>query len=383
MSSMSKTFDHLSVEIGRTVTNEYPVRITPGPFEVSPDVGRAFSQSPVGHRTPQFRQVMKQNASMLLKAFEIDPDDNYFAVVLPGTGTCAMESMVAAVVNKRRPLVLVNGRFSKRLADIASIHNIETLVLDFGTGNSFDLERILDTLDATGDIGALLFAIQDTREAILNPFESVCCIAKERNLFVAVDGISALVCEDVRPSTLGIDFFTESSGKGIRSLPGLGIVCGKTKRFAELDPRCCQTYYLNLAEHYRSQRVLQEPLFADSVALHYALHAALEELLREPVWMRRQAIQKRTLGVRESLRALGLSFLQPVNCMPNSVTSVRLPEGFSFTSFQQRLMTRGFLVYPGSSVYTDCFQIGTAGYLSDSVLQYAIGAIKDTLWSGE
>ncbi len=369
----------MELDICRPVSVTHPIRITPGPFEVSPAVLHAPSRAFAGHRTSAFREIIKQNASMLLQAFEIQDRENFFPVVLPGTGTAAMEAMIAAITPNLRPLVLVNGRFSRRLADIAEVYNSATLVIDFGVGGNITIDRVEETLDRYPDIGAVVFGVQDTREAILNDVESLCAVAKQRNKLVCVDAVSSLVCEEVRPDKLKIDCFTESSGKGIRGLPGLGIVCARIDLFENLNPNCCKSYYLNLYEHYRIQRDLHETLFADPVALHYALHEALRELIHEGVSTRRIDIQRRTDLVRQGIRDLNLQPLWPYAEMPHSVTSILLPPGHTFPNFQQELQRRGFLVYPGSSAVRDCIQIGTAGFLTDTVLQKAINAIDDIL----
>lgn len=366
-------------DLGRAVTQDTPVRITPGPFEVSPRVLEAARHAVIGHRTETFRRLMRENARMLLEAFQIEDTDIYFPVILPGTGTAAMEAMAAAIAPTHRPLVLVNGRFSRRLADIALTYNPKTCILDFGVGKTIDQEKVSQHLATDCSIGSVFFGLQDTREAILNDYRDLSRIVKQHGRLLCVDSISAMVCEDVRPGRLGFDFFVESSGKGIRSLPGLSVVCGRLDLLETLKSSSCSSYYLNLYSHFRSQKDCCEPLFADPISLHFAMHAALRELLNEGVDTRRGTIQRRTGFVRDRLFSRSLEFLRPLPTMPHSVTSVLLPEGLQFDAFQHKLRARGFLVYPGSSVEPNCFQIGTAGYLSDKILSYAMQAISDAL----
>jgi len=371
--------DLLHSEFFRHVDREHPVQITPGPFEVSPAVLDAASRAVVGHRSNAFRKIVADNARMLLEAFEIPEHEDYVPVVLTGTGTAAMEAMVASTAPAGRPLVLVNGRFSQRLADIATIHNPSTEVLSFGVGEKIDVVRVEQRIQGTPDIDYLLFGVQDTRECILNPFDDLCRVAKKHNLRLCVDAISAMIAERLQASELKIDFFTASSGKAIRSLPGLGIVCGRREAFESLGAGVCRSYYLNLYEHYLVQAHQKEPRFAPAVSLHVCLNQALAELLDEGVAARRERIGCRTTRVREFLRARGATFLRPEDDMPHSITSVLLPEGFHFSQFHEALQEMGFLVYSGSSVVRDCFQIGTGGYLTDEVLEEGLTAIHRVL----
>lgn len=363
----------------RPITAELPLRITPGPFEVTPTVHEAASRALAGHRSPAFTGMIADLRRMLLEAFEIDPAAGYSAVILTGTGTSAMEAMVAATVPVRRPLALVDGRFGRRLADMALLHNPESRVLDFGVGERIDPARVEQELDRHPEIDQLLFCVQDTREGLLNPYPELCELARERDLFVTLDGISAMVAEPLAPAERGVDLFTASSGKAIRGLPGLGIVCGRREVFESLDPAASRTYYLDLHQHYRIQEDRSEPRFAPATALYTALHQALVELLEQGVEARRETILRRTRRVREEVAAAGLELLRPAGHMPGSVTSVLLPPGVAYRDFQQAYQHRGFLVYSGSSAIEDCFQIGTAGYLTDEVLDEALEALAPTL----
>lgn len=376
---MTSPFKILQEQLGREITQETPIRITPGPFEVSPAVQRAALSGVVGHRTDAFRSILRANASMLLQAFQIDQVDKFFSVVIPGTGTAAMEAMVGGIAPQHRPLVLVNGRFSRRLADMSMIHNPQTVVCDFGIGATIDPERISNILANDPTITSVFFGLQDTREAILNDYRELSRVVKRHKRLLCVDGISAMVCEDIRPEDLEFDLFVESSGKGIRALPGLGVVCGRLEIFEDVISRSSQSYYLNLFDHFQIQRNRAETLFADPVNLHFAMHQALTELLGEGVEKRRRAIQQRTQLVRNQLSSLGARFLRPLRDMPHSVTSVLLEGDIEFGDFQGRLRERGFLVYPGSSIHPNCFQIGTAGFLSDEILLTAIKAVHDCL----
>jgi len=357
----------------RAITAELPLRLTPGPFEVTPTVLEAAASAHAGHRTPIFRRLSADIIRMWQGAFGIRED--YETVILTGTGSAAMEAMMAAAVVGRRSLLLVNGRFSQRLADMAVLHNPDSTILDFGAGQRIEIARVEEAL-ASGAFDAIFFGLQDTRESIINPFEMLCRLASRYGLFIGVDAISAGIVEDFSPSALGVDVFCDSSGKGARSLPGLSAVIGRRAFWQSLRRRQIRSYYLNLAEHYRAQRDAGEPLFAPATALYSALHQALLELEEETVAGRRAAIRQRTDTVR---RMVSAEPLRPFEEMPSSITSFLLPPGVVFCEFQQALMRKGVLIYPGSSTVAECFQIGTGGYLPCELLEEALGVVAEQL----
>lgn len=358
--------------------SQYPIRVTPGPFEVSPRVMRAALHALSGHREPEFVALMRASQQLLLRAFEIDTSD-YFATILTSTGSGAMEAMVAAVASSRVPVVVSNGRFGQRLADMARVYCHDAHVVEFPSGVPVDVARVARELDRVSGPGALLFCRQDTREGILNPLNDLASLARERGLLLAVDAISSEISEPLAPGANDIAVFTASSGKAIRGLPGLGIVVARRDFLEQLDASKIRSYYLNLAADYRIQHDRGEPRFAPAVSLHFCLYEALKELMEEGVARRRETIQRRTMRVRRRLSDMGLRLSIPEAFSANSVTSALLPAGVRFANFHRALRDRGFLVYSGSSVVEDCFQIGTGGVLTDEVLDEALDAVASVL----
>lgn len=367
----------------RELTPSMPLSLTPGPLEVSPTVLKAAAKAYLGHRTPAFRGMLAEIQLMLLKAFEISPlrRDDYAAVLFTGSGTSAMEAMAAATAEGRRTLTLVNGRFSRRMADIAAVYSQYAERFEVNVGDPFDSQK-LDEFLARRHFDVVYLGIQDTREATLNPVATLAKVAKRHGATVCVDAISAMIGENVVPDVLDFDFFAESSGKAIRGLPGLGIVVGKRKYFEEYISKKPRTYYLDLWQEYEMQSQHFETRFAPAVHLVYALQQALLELMDEGIHARRDVIRRRTERVRTVLHgANGLSLLRPASQMPHSVTSFLLPAGVEYETFQSVLQERWILVYAGSSVVSNCFQIGTAGYLTDEILDEALTTISDVLTS--
>jgi 2-aminoethylphosphonate-pyruvate transaminase len=367
--------------IHRDRDKDYPIRLTPGPFEVSPEVMLAGIKGIAGHRSNIFKRLLRENADKIIEVYEIEKKEEYYPVVITGSGTSAMESMVAATVQSSKPLVIVNGRFSQRLADISKIYNINTKILSFKNGDPIDINQVESFILKNKELTQLLFCIQDTREGILNPYINLCSIAKKSGMLLCVDGISSMIFENVKPHIRDIDFFTDSSGKGIRSLPGLGIICGKINEFEKLSALKIKTYYLNLFNHFKIQKYAHEPLFAPAVSLHYSLGTALDELLSEGVETRRNNIIAFSSIVRDFISEIGLKLLHSnLNENPNSITSIMLPERVKFKQFQEKVQEKGFLIYSGSSVYEDCFQIGTGGYLDEQIILEGLMAIKETIY---
>jgi len=286
-----------------------------------------------------------------------------------------MEMMVAATAPQRKPLAVVNGRFGRRLADMALIHNSDTIVLEFPPGDSISLPAVERHFDETG-ANQLLFCAQDTRDAIINPYQDLCRLAKSRGAIVTMDAISAALFEPIDFQGLDIDCFVDSSGKGARALPGVGILVVKHTMVEQMSPGDIGSYYLNLLREYRSQTTHDEPGFAPAVSLYVALREAVLELLEEGVDERRALVEERSRRIRQQLVQSGLfRLLRPTGEMPCSVTSLELTGGATFDEFAAELAPFSVLVYPGSSTRQNVIQVGTGGYLSEEALDYGLESL--------
>ena len=123
--------------------------LVPGPVRMSDACLQAMATPVMTARGPEFRQVMAELNSGLRYAFNLSPsapemktqswtgEDGYKVVVVSGSGTAAME-MVIANRFRNNDLVLVptNGKFGERVADICrQFCNVNTSVR---MGPSFD-----------------------------------------------------------------------------------------------------------------------------------------------------------------------------------------------------------------------------------------------------
>ncbi len=361
----------------RPITTILPLRLTPGPFEVAPTVAEASARAFFGHRSPPFRRILGEVREMLLEAYEIENKKAYAATLLTGTGTAAMEMMVCSTVSVHRPLVVVNGRFGRRLADMCLIHNPATQVVEFEPGSAIELD-LVESAMKSNKTNQLLFCVQDTRDAVLNPFDELCRLAKRHDHLLAVDAISSAIFESLNFDGCGVDLFVDSSGKGVRSLPGVSFVMARRDVLAGLRRRDAGSYYLDLLAEFEIQDSRSEPRFAPAVPLYAALHQALVELMEESVKARRECVHRRTRLVRRRINAsTAFSPLHDWSRMPNSITSALVNSAKRYEDISNPLQERGILVYSGSSVRNNCIQIGTGGYLSDDVLDEAMSMIVE------
>ena len=93
----------------------YRLRL-PGPAAVPERVRAAVAQPVLNHRGPEFRSVLAQCGAALRRIFGTRRD----VLLFGSSGTGAMEAALANVLEPGSDvLVLLNGQFGERFADIA------------------------------------------------------------------------------------------------------------------------------------------------------------------------------------------------------------------------------------------------------------------------
>lgn len=96
---------------------------TPGPLTTSETVKRAMLRD-LGSRDREFLSVVKHIRRRLLELGHV-ADGSYEAVLMQGSGTFAIESILSSVIPRDgKLLVAINGAYGHRMAKIATVLGI-------------------------------------------------------------------------------------------------------------------------------------------------------------------------------------------------------------------------------------------------------------------
>jgi len=130
---------------------------TPGPLTTSMTVKQAMLRD-LGSRDSEFIRLVKDIRSRLLEIGGVG-DGGYEAIIMQGSGTFTLEAVVSSIVPPDgKMLVIINGAYGRRIAQIAEIHNIRTTTLEFPENRVPDLEQIEKTLETDAAITMLRLA---------------------------------------------------------------------------------------------------------------------------------------------------------------------------------------------------------------------------------
>ena len=105
---------------------------TPGPLTTSPEV-RAELGHDYGSRDGTFMEALREIRDGLISLTGPDHERRFKSILIPGSGTYSVESVITSAVPKDngRLLILVNGAYGQRIGKISQAAGIDHEVLEF------------------------------------------------------------------------------------------------------------------------------------------------------------------------------------------------------------------------------------------------------------
>src|ERR1700754_750274 len=333
--------------------------LNPGPVTLSARVRNSLLQTDLCHRESEFFDLQDEARARLLQIYGLDPAQ-WTAVLMTGSGTAAVESMVAALVPENGKLLVVeNGVYGERIAAIATQYRIAQTVVKHEWMQAPDVARIAAALDADRSITHVAAIHHETTTGRLNDLRALAAVCRERGVRLLVDGGSSFGAEAIDFADSTIAAVAATANKCLHGVPGAAFVI--VRRDA-LEVAASRTYYLDLGRLARLQDQRNTP-FTPSVHAYYALVEALRELADEGGWRARHA---RYAMLAEQARA-GLAARGIGSALPPQESSVvlrayRLPAGVTYARLHDALKARGFVIYAGQGgLSAELFRISTMG----------------------
>ena len=352
---------------------------TPGPLTTSATVKAAMLRD-AGSRDRDFLESVREIRRRLL-AIGGDAGE-YECVLMQGSGTFAIESVISSAIPREgKLLVLINGAYGRRIAQMARIHGIATETLDTPENQKILPEAVAERLAASPGITHVAVVHCETTTGILNPVETIGEVVRQAGVAYIVDAMSSFGAIPVDLACARIDFLISSANKCIEGVPGFGFVVARRTRLTEAKGRA-RTLSLDLHAQWAGLESDGQFRFTPPTHVLLAFHQALLELDAEGGVAGRaaryganhEALMRGTaeLGLEAYLSAQDQSYI---------ITTFRYPRhpAFRFEDFYQRLSDLGFLIYPGKLTEEPCFRIGTIGRLSPPDIEALLAAMRRVL----
>ncbi|WP_261545993.1 2-aminoethylphosphonate aminotransferase [Burkholderia multivorans] len=332
--------------------------LNPGPVTLTERVRRSLLQPDLCHRESEFFDLQDEARARLVAAYELDPAE-WTAVLMTGSGTAAVESMIAALVPKDgKLLVIENGVYGERITQIATQYGIAHDVLKHEWMQAPDLAQIAARLDA-GGYSHVAVIHHETTTGRLNDLGAIADVCRARGVKLLVDGVSSFGAEAIDFAGGDIDAVAATANKCLHGVPGAAFVIVRRSALANAASRA---YYLDLGRLAKLQDQRNTP-FTPSVHAYYALVEALREFDEAGGWRARHARYKALADQAQAgLAARGMPLVLPEGASSVVLRAYRLPQGVTYEALHDGLKARGFVIYAGQGgLSKELFRISTMG----------------------
>lgn len=342
------------------------ILLNPGPVVLSERVRNALLQPDLCHREVEFAQLQNGIRHDLLKIYSLD-QEQWAAILMTGSGTAAMESMMTSLVpDHGKVLIVENGVYGERLSRIAEIHHINHMTLHHEWGDAIDLKLLEDELRYHEELSHVAVVHHETTTGRLNDIEGIAAVCKKYNLPVLLDGVSSFGAEDIAFDEWNIAACAATANKCLHAVPGTSFVICNRQALGDMQATAPRTLYLDLASYLKNQDADGTP-FTQSVQTFYALAEALHEMQEQGgQQQRKQNYWKLMHIVRAGLEQLGINALMKVEDCSCVLNAFHLPENIDYQTLHDALKENGFIIYAGQGgLSRSIFRISCMGDIRD------------------
>ncbi len=303
------------------------VNFLPGPVAVRREVRRAFEQAPESHRAGPFVKDFHETRQILCDLVRAKHVQLFL-----GSGTLANDVVAAQLSQETGPgVILSSGEFGERLLDHGRRFGLKFQAGEFAWGQPFDLRAVRRMLESSPAPRWLWCTHCETSSGVLNDLARLKDLCSEFQVKLCLDCISSIGTTPV--DLTGVYLASCSSGKGLRSYPGIAMVF----YHHQVQPSTRLPRYLDLGYCAAQQGI---PFTFSSNLLH-ALHAAVKHVH----WDDRFAqISELSAWLRQQLAGLGFQLIASNTATLPAVVTIALPEKLNSVMLGDLIQESGYLL---------------------------------------
>ena len=354
---------------------------TPGPLSTSKTVKEAMLED-MGSRDHAFVNAVKEIRNELLELAYVSTAEGYQCVIVQGSGTFGVESVISSIVSQKDVLlILANGAYGERIIKMAAIHHLNHHILRFDEDEIVTAEATEVFLNAHPDVTHVACIHSETTTGLFNPITEIGAVCKNNNKIFIVDAMSSFGGVSMNMKEMNIDFLVSSSNKCIEGVPGFAFALCKKSELEKAKGQA-RSLSLDLYEQWNGLEVNGQFRFTPPTLSLMAFRRAIAELQEEggiPAREKRYKANKKILDA--GMADLGFKQYLDPGIQGHIITSFLYPADpdFNFERFYEKLNDRGFIIYPGKLSKADAFRIGNIGQIFPEDVKNLVQAIKEVL----
>lgn len=357
------------------------ILLNPGPATTTDTVKFAQVVPDICPREKEFAVLMQNIREDILKIVHA-PSSKYTTVLFCGSGTLNMDVCLNSLVPEGKKILIINnGAYSTRAAEICDYYNVPYVNLQFPVNSLPDLNIIERTLQEDADIAVVYSTHNETGTGILNPIREIGKLAHEHKAISIVDTTSTLAMRPINIKEDNIDFCMASAQKGLMAMTGLSFIIGDKEIIERSKDYPKRSYYCNLYLQYHYFKATGEMHFTPPVQTIYATAQALKEYFKEgelDKWARHQRVFD---AIHNGLDRLGFRDVIKREWQSGLVVSVIYPDDpkWNFDKVHNYCYERGFTIYPGKISATNTFRLCSLGAIDTNDIKNFFKVFKEAL----
>ncbi len=353
-----------------------PLLLTPGPLTTSLRTRQALDRD-WGSRDEDFVALSEALRARLAGIAGVA--GTHVAIPMQGSGTFAVEAAIQTLVPRDATLlVLVNGAYGRRIAEIARRADRRIVTLVRPEDRAIESAGVAEALAADPSITDVALVHCETTSGLLNPLAEIAATVRAAGRRLLVDAMSSFGAVPIDGRATPFTALIASSNKALEGVPGLGFVLAERTHLHECEPNAT-SLSLDLFAQWRGFESGGQWRFTPPVQVVAALSAALDQLdVEGGVGARHDRYTRNCALLVRRMRACGFeTYLAPALQAPVIVT-FRVPgDGrFRFEAFYDFLHARGIVIYPGKLTEAPSFRIGCIGAIDEVDMARAMDAVE-------
>jgi 2-aminoethylphosphonate-pyruvate transaminase len=353
--------------------------LTPGPLTTSRTV-KAVMMQDLCTWDDDYNAIVQGIRAELVRL--AGAGDDFTSVLMQGSGTFSVEATLGTAVPRTgKLLVMNNGAYGKRMAQIAERLGIPHTEIEQVETEPTDLRKLAATLEDDGAITHVAMVHCETTTGMLNPAVEASEIVRRYGRSFILDAMSSFGGIPMTTQSVNADWLISSANKCIQGVPGFGFVIARREALEKAKGRA-RSLSLDLYDQWREMEDKGGKWrFTSPTHTVRAFAQALQELREEGGVAKRHA--RYTENARRLLagyEAIGFKPLLPHNQRSPIITSFLYPNAsFYFDSFYAAMKKRRFVLYPGKISKADTFRVGTIGHVFPADIDELVAATRDAV----
>lgn len=341
--------------------NNYKL-LTPGPLTTTETVKSVMM---FDHCTwdDDYKQITLNIRKNLLK-FAHASEEAYTVVLMQGSGTFGVESVLSSVIGKEEKLLIItNGAYGERMIDIAKHNEIRYVVYNEAYNKVPSADTVNNILNKDSEITHVAMVHSETTSGILNDIEAIAKVVKAQGRTFIVDAMSSFGGVDIDVQGLQIDFIVSSANKCIQGVPGFSFIICNKQLLMESKGKA-RSLSLDLYDQWETMNKDGKWRFTSPTHVVLAFDQAIKELEAEGgIAARAQRYEENNKLLIETMREMGIEPYIDSEHQGPIITTFYYPtsRNFSFNEMYSYVKERGYAIYPGKVTSADTFRIGNIG----------------------